>query len=267
MTPELTALLREGLERLGIRHTAEQLATLGRYVDEIERWNPRYGMVRAAGRELVVRHILDCLAALPWLRRNPHGRRMADMGSGAGLPGIPLAVFLEDCRITLVERSARRAGFLRNAAVLLGLPNVEVLQKDLREIPGLRESPELRENPKRFDVVLFRAFAPLPGRIKDLMRVTAPDGIIVAYKGREERLRREIAELDALLDARLDTSPVAPQAPGSTAPGSTADAPLARIEVVRLEVPFLVEEERHLVILHRGLGQAHDAPIGLPETP
>jgi len=238
MKAELESLLREGLDKLGIEHTAGQLATVARYVDEIERWNPRYKMVRATGRELIVRHVLDSLAALPWLREHAHGRRIADIGSGAGLPGIPLAVFLQDHHFTLVERSARRAGFLRNAVVILELANAEILQKDVREIPGLPESPDLPENRRRFAVVLFRAFAPLPGRIKDLLRVTAPEGIIVAYKGREERLRREIAELRPPV--------VEPLACGAV-------APLARIEVVRLEVPFLEEEERHLVVLHRGI--------------
>ncbi len=204
-------LLAEGLRRLGIDCPPERLEALERYRLELELWNRRYGFVKASGSDLVVRHFLDSLAGLPVLARLPR-RTVLDVGSGAGFPGLPLALFLEDSRVLLLERSARKAAFLANVAALLGLGNVRVLEQDLRRLE------------ERFELVTFRAFSPLARELPGLRRVLAPGGVIAAYKGRRERIEEELREA------------------GAAAGGA---------EVVRLEVPFL-EEERHLVLLPAG---------------
>lgn len=205
------ALLLEGLDRLGIAASAEQRERLERYRLELERWNRAFGFVRARGEELVVRHFLDCLAGVPAIRGLAGGRRFADVGSGAGFPGVPLAIMLPEAGFTLVEPASRKAAFLRSVGILLGLGNVSVVERQLREVQG------------PFDVVTFRAFRPLSGETLDaLRRLLAPGGAIVAYKGRSERIAEELQAL------------------------GLADG--AQAEVVALRVPFL-EEERHLVIL------------------
>jgi 16S rRNA (guanine527-N7)-methyltransferase len=142
-------LLSEGLRRLGIDCPPARLQALERYRLELERWNRRYGFVKASGRDLVVRHFLDALAGLPLIARQPARRTVLDVGSGAGFPGLPLAVFLEDSQVALLERSRRKAAFLSNVVALLGLANVRVLERELR---GLEE---------RFELITFRAWSPL----------------------------------------------------------------------------------------------------------
>jgi 16S rRNA (guanine527-N7)-methyltransferase len=208
-------LLAEGLRRLGIEHSTEQLEALERYRQELERWNRRYGFVKASGRELVVRHFLDSLAGLPVLRGLSPLGTVLDVGSGAGFPGLPLALFLPGAQVVLLERSERRAAFLDNVVLLLGLRNVEVLRQDLRR---LRRLPA---GSRRFELVTFRAFTPLARELASLRAVLAPAGHIAAYKGRHARIAAELAE-------------------AGLGPGVA--------EVVRLEVPFL-GEERHLVII------------------
>ena len=224
-------LLEEGLKKLELEGTAADAAgKLARYIEEIELFNPAYGLVKVRDRrELIVRHILDSLAPLGILHRlletRPRGtgpRRIADIGSGAGLPGIPLAVCMPGVEFTLVERMGRRAGFLRDALAVLGLPNVRVEETEMERLsPGPAA---------RFDLVVFRAFRPLePAILKGISKLLAPGGIIAAYKGRRESLEEEMAR--ALNDLEKGSGPF-----------------IAAWEALPLEVPFL-EEERHLLVI------------------
>jgi 16S rRNA (guanine527-N7)-methyltransferase len=207
------ALLAEGLGRLGIDCPPARLEALERYRLELELWNRRYRVVKASGNDLVVRHFLDSLAGLPVLARLSPRRTVLDVGSGAGFPGLPLAVFLEDSRFALLERSARKAAFLGNVVALLGLANARVLEMELRDLE------------ERFDLVTFRAWSPLDRELPALRRVLAPGGVIAAYKGRRERIEAEL------------------RAAGLSAGMAGA------VEVVPLRVPFLEGEERHLVLV------------------
>lgn len=202
----MDALLRDGLAALAAadRDAARALAgpsgeaaaeRLERYMAEIELFNPAYGLVGAADRrELVVKHILDSLAPLGALLRlldaaGPAPRRIADAGSGAGLPGIPLALALGGHRFTLIERMGRRVGFLENTAAVLGLDNVEVEQKDVEKAA-----------PGRFDLVTFRAFRPLDApMLKALFRLLAPGGVLAAYKARQEKVEEEMAAVESIV--------------------------------------------------------------------
>jgi 16S rRNA (guanine527-N7)-methyltransferase len=202
--------LARGLEQMGISCTLRQLEALENHRSELERWNRAYGLVKASGEELVVRHFLDSLAGLPVIIGLHPRRTLLDVGSGAGFPGIPLAVFMADCEVTLLERSSRRAAFLTNVILLLGLRHVRVEEKQLAELTG------------RFDLVTLRGFSPLARELDDLLRVLSPEGHLVAYKGRRERV---LAELRA----------------AGVGEGEAAVHPL--------QVPFL-EAERHLVIIN-----------------
>ncbi|MDR1412191.1 MAG: class I SAM-dependent methyltransferase, partial [Spirochaetaceae bacterium] len=134
----MTDILRGGLARLceNDSDTAALVAPrleavvslLEKYIAEIELFNGAYGLVSAGSREeLVTRHILDSLAPLGIIARTLAGAEspaIADAGSGAGFPGIPLAACLAPARasMTLIDRMGRRAGFLRNTLAILGLP-------------------------------------------------------------------------------------------------------------------------------------------------
>jgi len=213
---EPSALLRDGLARLGVPDPGRVHSLLEKYLDELERWNPRFGLVKASDRlELVVKHVLDSLSAWRTVREAiPQGGTVLDVGSGAGLPGIPLAAAMPDVSFTLLERMARRATFLRTCGVLLGLPLLRVVQSDLSEAGG------------DFDVVTFRAVAPLDRFLSDLARSRVRWRTIAAYKGREDRAREEIAAV------------------------RQAAGPGLHLAIALLRPPFL-QEERCLVIASR----------------
>jgi 16S rRNA (guanine527-N7)-methyltransferase len=216
--PSTNSPLEEGLAKLGLSQD-RILPLLLSYIKEIELFNPAYGLVKVNDRrELIVRHILDSLAPLDVIRHTlasaPERETplIADAGSGAGLPGIPLAICMDGAEFTLIERMGRRAGFLRDALAVLGLPNVRVEEAEMEKLR--------RPTEKRFDLVVFRAFRPLePAILKGLLKLLAPGGALAAYKGRRQAIEEELAAL-----------------------------PPAVWEIYPVEVPFL-EEERHLVIL------------------
>jgi 16S rRNA (guanine527-N7)-methyltransferase len=169
------------------------------YISEIERFNSAYGLVKVVSREeLIVKHILDSLAPLGCIARllaasakNTAGTTeagtgrplLADVGSGPGLPGIPLAICLTGADVTLIERMGRRTGFLRSVLPLLGLTNVTV-----------EETEAEKAAPGRFHGIVFRAFHPLdPALLKSLFRLLIPGGFLAAYKGKQEKTEAEMA--------------------------------------------------------------------------
>jgi 16S rRNA (guanine527-N7)-methyltransferase len=185
--------LAAGLKRLGVPDPAAVHTRLSLYLDEIERWNPRFGLVKAVDREeLVVKHVLDSLSAWSAVRdaAGPRGL-VLDVGSGAGFPGIPLAIALPDLTFTLLERMARRASFLKTCALLLGLTRTGVVQEDLAKMHG------------QFDVITFRAVAPLDRFLRDIEGTNIRWRAVIAYKGREERARLEADDVRRLWQGRF----------------------------------------------------------------
>jgi 16S rRNA (guanine527-N7)-methyltransferase len=210
-------LLTQGLQRLGVDPAAGE--PLAKYLAEIERFNPAYHLVKVQDRrELVVKHILDSLAPLAALPRFfsadfTKGARIADAGSGAGLPGIPLAIAFPRARFTLIERMGRRAGFLRNCLAALPLPHAVVEEAEIETAA-----------PRRFDIVVCRA---LPPPLTRLARLLLPGGLIAAYKGRRAAIEKELSAAAALLS--FDHA------------------------VIPLEVPFLDEERHLVFIHVTGI--------------
>jgi 16S rRNA (guanine527-N7)-methyltransferase len=211
-------VLGEGLAELGILPAEPAQTLLEKFIAEIERWNPRFGLVKYQGRqELVVKHVLDSLSAWTAFREAASGPgSVLDVGSGAGFPGIPLAIALPGASFTLLERMARRAAFLENCAILLGLSRVHVTQCDLAVMTGV------------FDVVTCRAVAPLGRLLEDIGRSSIHWRTIAAYKGKPERAREEIEEVERLM------------------PG------LFNLELRPLRTPFL-DEERCLAVITRSV--------------
>ena len=167
---------------------AKTTIKLIRLYDEIELFNPKYGLVNADGEELVRRHLLDCFAPVPIFKDiiGDKPRRMADLGSGSGLPGLVLASVFDNWDISLVERMGRRAGFLRNTIAMMGLNHsVKVIQKDLSEVQD------------SFEVITFRAFRQFKDIISDLDRILVPGGYIFAYKSSEENIKEELEVVEA----------------------------------------------------------------------
>jgi len=160
----------------------EVLSLLSRYADEIELFNRAYGLVKYASRgELIIRHILDSIAPLGIICRlaGNNNPSIADAGSGAGLPGIPLAICRKDAAFTLIERMGRRANFLRNTAAVLSLPNVTVAECGLEQSPG------------GFDLVVSRALSPAEEGRKAAARLVKKGGCLVFYCGKKSKAREE----------------------------------------------------------------------------
>lgn len=165
------------------------------YINELVLFNSAYNLVNTNERdEIIVRHILDSLAATEQIkalaceRAAPLGKdavAIADIGSGGGLPGIPLAAALPQYNFVLVERMSKRCAFLENAAAILGLKNVAVKNLELEKTPAAS-----------FDIATFRAFRPLDNKmLKSLLAVIKPGGFLAAYKARREKILEEMGAL------------------------------------------------------------------------
>ncbi|MDR0908467.1 MAG: 16S rRNA (guanine(527)-N(7))-methyltransferase RsmG [Spirochaetaceae bacterium] len=187
-------MLQEGLDKLHIDIRISEKLTA--YISEIEMFNAAYGLVSyKTVDELIVRHILDSLSPLHLLmQHNP--KQIADAGSGAGLPGIPLAIALPDVQFTLIEKMGRRANFLRNCQAVLALPNVQIAECEV-------EKAEQNKLSGKFDIVTFRAFRPLDAAMyKTLSKLLRPSteadqkGILAAYKGRRQNIEAEMQALE-----------------------------------------------------------------------
>ena len=164
------AVLAAGLTALDVHLPRGASEKLLEYLALIDKWNRVYNLT--AVREvdqMLGHHLLDSLAVAPHLA----GRSLADVGSGAGLPGIPLAMALPDLAVTLIESSHKKSAFLRQAVIELSLENVEVVN----------ERVEAWEAAPRFDVVISRAFSDLPEFVALAGRLCAEGGMLAAMKG------------------------------------------------------------------------------------
>ena len=241
---------------LSVRPLDETIRLVERYIRELELFNAVFDLVGAEsgserGRaDLVVRHILDSLSPWKEIARelisraaarascveassdaavstgSPGGLlpiELADVGSGAGFPGIPLAILFPNVHVTLIERMSKRCSFLENCVAILSLSNVTVLNSELESAEG-----------GKYDVVAFRAFRPLDrAMVRSLLSLVRPraeenskhtGGCLAAWKARAEKIREEMAGI--------------------------ADS-VGYWEARPLAVPFLAHEERNLVIIEK----------------
>lgn len=197
-------LLATGLGELGLPMTGALVDALERYIDAIEAWNPVWGLVGASSDGLVIKHILDSLAPLSVLDRLAHQVaqadrrvRLVDLGTGAGLPGIPLAIARPAFDVTLLDRMTRRIRFLEAMQAELGLSNAAIVEEQVERAKG------------SYDIVTFRAFRPFERKLfKRVFSVCSPQGYVVAYKGKADKARAELAAIDGLF-ASADILPVA----------------------------------------------------------
>lgn len=180
--------LAERLRALGLELAEAQRERLIAYLDLLQRWNRAYNLTAVREpAEMVERHLLDSLAIAPYL---PQGA-LLDLGSGGGLPGVPLAIAEPRRPVTLLDRSGKKVRFLRQCRLELGLEQVEVVQGDARE--GAEA---------RFEGVTARALAPLATLIPMAASWLRPGGELLAHKG--GRVAEEIAELPEGVAAALE---------------------------------------------------------------
>ena len=230
--------LIDGLKKCGIPDSAVTMLAekMEAYIKEIILFNSAYNLTNTSDRdELVVRHIFDSLAA--WskiselagecsrsaqslsLSNGETTVTLADIGSGGGLPGIPLAAAFSTAGITnvrfeLVERMEKRCAFLENCAAILGLRNVTVINSEAERVDA-----------EAYDLITFRAFRPLDKKMtKTLLRIVKNGGHLCAYKAKAASIKEEMDGITALVP---------------------------EYEVVPLNVPGLEDSERNLVIIKK----------------
>lgn len=173
----LATKLANGLAAMRLDLPASAQEKLLAYLALLAKWNRTYNLTAVRDPEdMVSRHLLDSLAVLRFV----HGESLADLGSGAGLPGIPLAIARPDIAVTLVESNGKKARFLREAIRSLPLANVAVAQARVQDTTGV------------FDTITARAFASLPDMLDWGGHLLAPDGRWLALKGHADP-----SELDA----------------------------------------------------------------------
>ena len=161
--------------RASVSLTDAQHAQLGRYLDLLLDANTRMNLTRITDRAAAeVQHVGDALTLLPLLPSG--GFRLADVGSGGGVPGIPLAIARPDARVMLVESTKKKAAFLKGAAADLGLANVTVSEWRAEEV-GRSNSRET------FDVAVARAVATLDWLAEWCLPLVKPGGRVLAMKG------------------------------------------------------------------------------------
>ncbi|MEE0134006.1 MAG: 16S rRNA (guanine(527)-N(7))-methyltransferase RsmG [Treponema sp.] len=217
-----SSLLQQGLVALDF--SQEEIPALQEklegYIRELMLFNAAYDLVGADNKDqIVVNHILDSLSAWKYIRelaleRQAEGQQLqiADIGSGGGLPGIPLAIALPQFQFVLVERMSKRCAFLENCAAVLGLRNVRVENLQAEQVEE-----------GSFDVATFRAFRPLDKKmIRTLLRTIKQEGILAAYKAKLESIESEMTAISSIVP---------------------------NYKIKPLEVPFLEDRQRHLVLI------------------
>ena len=174
--------LRAAAAQLGVPLDATQEAALLRLLDELQLWARAYNLTSIGSRaEMITHHLLDSLSVAPFL----HGTRIADLGTGAGFPGLPLAIACPERRFTLVDATAKKIRFIEHAVRTLGLRNVQAVHARIERLP----------RDEHFDALLARALAPLEDLLPLLRPLCGPDSRVLAMCGR--RPEQELAALPA----------------------------------------------------------------------
>ena len=199
----LSQALAAGIAALGLDlDTAAQKKLLA-YVALLEKWNRTHNLTAIREPEqMLTHHLLDALATLPHLPQRP-GLRLIDVGSGGGLPGVPLAIARPDWHVTLLDSKHKKATFLRQVAAELSLPHVVVA--------AARVEDYLPEVP--FDVAISRAFAELVPFVAGARHLVRSGGSLVAMKGVYPR--EELAHLPPDLHVTALPSLVVPGVDGA----------------------------------------------------
>jgi 16S rRNA (guanine527-N7)-methyltransferase len=201
----MTTLL-DGTRALALELSEAQLARLVAHLDLLDEWNARMNLTAIRDRpSQLTKHLLDSLTVQPYLR----GERIADVGSGAGFPGIPLAIVEPHRQFTLIESTGKKCRFLEHVRDVLELKNVAVVQSRAESY-----KPDMR-----FDTVLARAVGPVAELVKVAGPLVVDGGRLLAMKGRYPE--QEVA-------ARLDGWKVAAVHP-LTVPGLAEERHLVEI--------------------------------------
>ncbi len=165
--------IEAGLEELGFTYSAGQIESFRTYLAELKRWNRAHNLTGLrTDRDIIVKHFLDSLLFLKVLPAAV--RSVADVGSGAGFPGLPMKIMNPALTLYLVEPTKKKAVFLRHISHLLGLTDVEVIDRRIGEVSGLA-----------VDAAVTRALFSVQDFVREAGHVLAPGGLLILSKGQE----------------------------------------------------------------------------------
>lgn len=176
MTEDLLAL---GIEELGLNLSQAHIADLEIFLQEMGRWNQVHNLTAIEGEKDSIRlHLLDSILVLPILReflKGP-GPRIADLGSGGGLPAIPIAIIQREWHLTLIEAVRKKTAFLQHVRGVLKLKNIKVLSERVENVATQQKG--------QFDAVISRAFTNLARYLELSLPLIKPDGLVFAMKSK-----------------------------------------------------------------------------------
>lgn len=176
MTEDLLAL---GIEGLGLNLSQTQIADLELFLQELGRWNQVHNLTAIEGEKDSIRlHLVDSIVVLPILREFLKGPapRIADLGSGGGLPAIPIAIIQGEWRLTLIEAVRKKTAFLQHVRGVLKLKNIEVLSDRVENVATQQKG--------QFDAVISRAFTNLARYLELSLPLIKPNGLVFAMKAK-----------------------------------------------------------------------------------
>lgn len=168
-------VLRNGLDQLGIDCSESVQSQFLVFLRLLAKWNRVYNLTAIRDlNKMVTGHILDSLSVLPFVEAKAlDGARLLDVGAGAGLPGIPLALMLANIEFVLVDSNSKKTRFMRQVVIELNIKNIDVLHSRVEEMAVSN----------KFDVILSRAFSSIEHIIKSVGQLCAPTGAILMMKG------------------------------------------------------------------------------------
>ncbi|MBQ74208.1 MAG: 16S rRNA (guanine(527)-N(7))-methyltransferase RsmG [Gammaproteobacteria bacterium] len=169
---KIVDLIQTGVDQLPFPLADTLVSKSTAFIDQLCRWNEVYNLTAVqVPEEMVVRHLLDSLSIAPFIE----GSRIIDVGSGAGLPGIPLAILYPAKKFVLLDSNGKKTRFMTQAVIELELENVVVVQDRVEQYHG-----------EKFDQVLCRAFASLETIAEKVSHLLHSQGNVLAMKGKQD---------------------------------------------------------------------------------
>ncbi len=161
-------MLQQALDINHITLNEQQIEKLAAYLDQLNRWNKTYNLTAITDpKEQIYKHLIDSLS----IREMVIGPKVCDVGTGPGLPGIPLAIALPDIHFTLIDSAQKRIIFIQQALIKLGITNVTAIHQ------------RIEENKGTFNTIISRAFSSIEDFVEKTQHLLADDGQLLAMKG------------------------------------------------------------------------------------
>lgn len=201
----MRGVLEDGIARLGLEVSTAQVDALMDYLALLQKWNKAYNLTAIKDpKQMVIYHVLDSLAIVPYIK----GDTVLDVGTGAGMPGVMLAIICPEKHITMLDSNGKKTRFLQNLKREMKLENIRIINDRVEAVPA----------DNQFDCITSRAFASLSDMVALTRHLLAPSGMMAAMKG--PKADQEIIE---------------------------AGLPSEQVRKYDLDVPFL-NEARHLLV-------------------